>query len=81
MSTADLSAKMGIAYKEGQETKFWLNLLYDSELISEEVFEELLTATDEICRILFSILKKTRYKDNENLLGEPDIEYLFSHIE
>ena len=38
ISTADLSAKIGIAYKEGQETKFWLNLLFDSDLISKNDF-------------------------------------------
>lgn len=81
ISTADLSAKMGIAYKEAQETKFWLNLLFDSQLLEEAEFNQLLELTDEIARILYSILKKTRYQPDENLLQEPDLEYLLNHIE
>ncbi len=61
ISTADLSAKMAIAYKEALETKYWLNLLFDKQYISEEKFELLFAKLDEICRIVFTVLKKTRY--------------------
>ena len=59
ISTADLSAKMSVAYKEAQETKFWLNLLYDSDLIEQVTFDALLADADEVCRILYSVLKRT----------------------
>ena len=60
ISTADFSAKMSIAYKESLETKYWLKLLKDSEYISITTFNDLFSKTDEVSKILFSILKKTR---------------------
>ena len=61
ISKADFSAKISIAYKEGLETKYWLNLLRDSSLLAEEEFLFLLEKIDEVCRILYAILKKSRY--------------------
>ena len=59
ISRADFSHKMSIAYKEALETKYWLNLLVQSELISQETFDETMEATDECSRILFKILEST----------------------
>ena len=63
ISTADFSAKISIAYKESLESKFWLRLLKDTEYISVEDFQILFNNADELSRILFSILKKTRIKN------------------
>jgi len=60
ISKADFSAKISIAYKECLETKYWLSLLKDSQLIENENFKELFNDADEVARILFSILKTTR---------------------
>ena len=60
ISKADFSAKISIAYKECMETKYWLDLLKDTGYISEEKYEILYDAADELARILFSILKTTR---------------------
>jgi len=60
ISRADFSSKMSIAYKECLETKYWLSLLKDSEDLEDKKFKELYADADEIARILFSILKKTR---------------------
>lgn len=60
ISTADFSAKISIAYKECLETKYWLHILKDSEYILEKEFSDLYRKADEIAKILFSILKKTR---------------------
>ena len=60
ISTADFSAKISIAYKESLETKFWLKLLKDTDYISVDEFQVLFKNADELSRILFSILKKTR---------------------
>jgi len=60
ISTADFSAKISISYKESIETKFWINLLKDSKFIEVEKFNELYQDIEEICKILFAILKKTR---------------------
>ncbi|CAM1360688.1 Four helix bundle protein [Tenacibaculum litoreum] len=60
ISKADFSAKISIAYKECLETKYWLSLLKDSEELRIGEYEELFEKADEIAKILFSILKKTR---------------------
>ena len=62
ISEADLSAKVSIAYKEAQETKYWLNLLKDRGYIDEKVHESIFADVDEVAAILFAILKKTRIK-------------------
>ena len=60
ISKADFSSKVSIAYKECLETKYWLNLLKDTEFITENEFNSIHKEADEIGRILFSILKTTR---------------------
>lgn len=60
ISNADFSAKISIAYKESLETKYWLSLLKDSGFLSKIEFDKLHSNTDELSKILFSILKKTR---------------------
>ena len=60
ISTADFSAKMSIAYKECLETKYWLSLLKDTGYLEQKAFESIYQDADEIGKILFSILKKTR---------------------
>ena len=60
ISAAEFSSKISIAYKECLETKYWLSLLKDTDYISEKSFESMHNDADEIAKILFSILKKTR---------------------
>jgi four helix bundle protein len=60
ISEADFSSKISIAYKECLETKYWLSLLKDTDYISEKTFESMHADADEIAKILFAILRKTR---------------------
>jgi four helix bundle protein len=60
ISPADFSAKISIAYKECLETKYWLSLLKDTGYIDIKSFNSIYKDADEIAKILFSILKKTR---------------------
>jgi len=62
LSKADYSAKVGIAYKECLETKFWLELLNHSEYLTRQRFEELYEDADEVARILYSIVRTTRFR-------------------
>jgi four helix bundle protein len=41
-------------------TKYWLSLLKDTDYISEKSFQSMHDNADEIGKILFAILKKTR---------------------
>lgn len=59
-SKADFYAKMYIAYKESSETKYWLELLHETNYISKEKFEELNYDNQEILRILAKITKNQK---------------------
>ncbi|MGB6299990.1 MAG: four helix bundle protein [Rivularia sp. (in: cyanobacteria)] len=60
ISTADFSAKLSVSYKECLETKYWLCLLKDTGYINNKAFQSIYKDADEIGRLLFAILKKTR---------------------
>ncbi len=60
ISKAEFSAKISIAYKECLETKYWLSLLKDTGYIDEKSFNTIHEDAEEIAKISFSILKKTR---------------------
>ncbi len=64
ISKADFSSKISIAYKEAKETLYWLRLLHETNLIRDELFHTLKSDCDEICKILFSIIKTTRINNN-----------------
>jgi len=56
-STADFMNKLMIALKEANETQYWINLLYDTDYLSEKMFESLMTDIKEIISLLVSITK------------------------
>lgn len=62
ISDADFSNKISIAYKECLEAKYWLSLMKETDYINEKSFESIHNDADEIAKMLFSILKKTRLK-------------------
>jgi four helix bundle protein len=62
-SRSDFLAKMCIALKEARETRYWLRLIQQSELVAIDVSKELQSA-EEIIRILSSIVKTTRDSKN-----------------
>ena len=47
-SDADFLSKMSIAYKEADETDYWLNLLHDNGYINESQYESLKKDMDRI---------------------------------
>ena len=61
-SEADFLSKMSIAYKEADETEFWLNLLHDNGYLDETQFNSLNTDSTRILKILTSIVKTLRQK-------------------
>lgn len=58
-SKADFYAKMNIALKEASETEYWLELLHESDYLTdqEKDFESLYQECQEVLRILMSITK------------------------
>ena len=61
-SDADFLSKMSIAYKEADETNYWLNLLHDNGYINETQFTSLTNDLTRILKLLTSIVKTMRQK-------------------
>ena len=59
-SKKDFIAKMYIAYKEANEAEYWLELLHESELLEDNLFDSLYNDNHELIKILASITKSVR---------------------
>lgn len=59
-SRKDFLAKITIAFKEAYETRYWLMLLRDSEILEKKLAESFLEECDEIIRILSKIQLTTK---------------------
>lgn len=64
-SEKEFAAKMQIAFKEALETRYWLRLLYDSNVIDEMEFQSLITDCEELIRLLSTTTKTLREKLND----------------
>ena len=60
ISKIDFSYKISISYKEAKETHYWLRLLKETDYLNDRLFNSLIYDCEEICKILYSILKTTR---------------------
>jgi len=56
-SRKDIFAKMTIASKEARETNYWMRLIKDAELFDKRRLQELISKSDELVKILTSIVK------------------------
>ena len=61
-STADFYAKMSIALKEANETEYWLQLLYRTDYLNLEQYNNLQNDINEIICILVSITRTVKNK-------------------
>ena len=59
-SKADFVHKLGIALKEANETMYWLRVLYGSELITKEIYEDLMRDVEKIYGILTASIKTAK---------------------
>ena len=59
-SRADFVHKLGIAHKEARESLYWLRLLVESEMIPKRQLGPLIAETEELIRILTSIILTTK---------------------
>ena len=59
-SKVDFIHKMNISLKEASETEYWLELLYETEYITEPQFESMITDCRELLKILTSIINTSR---------------------
>ena len=56
-SKADFYVKLNISLKEASETEYWLELLFVTDYINKEIFNNLFSDCEELIRILVSITK------------------------
>ena len=63
ISKKDFHSKMHIALKECAETKYWLEILYETGFLSHSQFSSLNNDCLDLLRLLTAITKKSRSED------------------
>ncbi|MFT7880807.1 MAG: four helix bundle protein [Sulfurimonas sp.] len=61
-SKADFMNKLMISLKEANETQYWINLLFDTDYINEQMHHSIYADIDELIKLLVSITKTIKYK-------------------
>ena len=56
-SDRDFLAKIYISYKEASETEYWIKLLYATEIVSDDEYQDIIKDVQELLKILSSITK------------------------
>ena len=64
-STADFISKLSIALKEAGETEYWIELLVESEYLTEEAGNSLKNDCVELIKILTSIINSIKCNKQE----------------
>ncbi|MFH1962330.1 MAG: four helix bundle protein [bacterium] len=59
-SKNDFTNKMNIAQKEARESNYWLRLINDSELVNKDKMKPIIQESEEITKIIASIVKTSR---------------------
>ena len=65
-SEADFYSKLSIALKEAEESAYWIELLYESDYITEAQFNSIYTDCNELISMLVVITKKQKQKIQKN---------------
>ena len=60
VSKADFTAKMSISLKEASETEFWIEVLRDTDYITEEQADSMLKDCNELLKLLMTIVKTSK---------------------
>lgn len=60
ISKKDFLAKMYIAFKESAETKYWIELLYETKYITEEQYKSIVADCIELQKLLSAITKNSK---------------------
>ena len=63
-SKADFISKLQIALKEANETDYWLDLFFESEIIDRQMYDSLHSDLNELISLLVSSIKTA--KENLN---------------
>ena len=53
---------MSIALKEARETRYWLTLIIEAQLMTVSEVSSVLEETEQLIKIIYTIIKKTKQK-------------------
>ena len=59
-SRPDFINKLNIALKEAYETNYWLRLLHETNFLTDDEFQSIITDCQELERLLISIIKTSK---------------------
>ena len=59
-SRPDFVSKLNIALKEAYETNYWLRLLHETNFLTGDAFQSIITDCQELERLLISIIKTSK---------------------
>ena len=59
-SKKDFTHKMNIALKEANETRYWIDLLFKSDYISNKHYDRLNDAVTQLIKLLASMVKSSK---------------------
>lgn len=65
-SRADFVNKLSISLKEATETKYWLELLHESDNMNDNQFESIVNDLNVIIGTLVTTIKNTKKKENDD---------------
>jgi four helix bundle protein len=65
-SDAEFISKVEIALQELEETRYWMELIVESEIFSKEKIKELQEEADELVAILTSSVKTVKNKNKQS---------------
>ena len=65
-SRADFISKLHISLKEANETRYWLELLKETDYITDPMFTSLNEDCSELIKLLTSIIVTTKRNDTNN---------------
>ena len=63
VSRADFINKLSIALKESVETEYWLELLYETDYLSNAEFQSIYKENNELTKILTAIINTSKRND------------------
>lgn len=62
-SRKDFISKLNIALKEAGETDYWLDVIHSADYFNDQDFHSLKTDNEELLKLLTTIIKTTKEKD------------------
>ena len=65
-SKADFINKLRISLKEANETKYWLELLHETDYLSDEMYDSIHPDCLELIKLLVSIIKTSKQNTSQN---------------